>query len=173
MSSEQVRVIENAIISPYSVEAFETRERRVCSAVYSDGVIVPESQGVSGRGGDLVVLGDPPTFEAKSLPSVQETLSGSWLFGGPFMAQFGHFLLETVTTLWPLGKFDGVVFTPFLFGTQIAPWHQTLLSRLQPNVPFKIVAQGAVVEKLTVAERPVVLNESVGDNAVGTWDRIA
>ena len=165
--------VKDAVLTPFQVtkHASNDRKRIVTGAVYSGGQIVPSSQRVGERGGDLVATANP---EHVLTPESYDQVSGRWLYGGHWMEQFGHFITETATTLWPQAEnVDGIIFHPFIFGGKIAPWHLTLIRRLGWNVPLMVARHGAVVEELVIPDRTFVLNESAAPEAAQVWSRIA
>lgn len=166
----ELATIKNAALTPFQVERVDDRRRSVSGAVYMDGRLVSISQRAGGRGGDLVESNDQ---EAISGQSGFDQLAGKWLYGGHWMGQFGHFIIETLPTLWPRVEVDGIIFHPFIFESSISQWQVTLIRRLGFQVPIFIARQGCMVEELVVPERPVVLNELVAPEAVNVWARVA
>lgn len=94
-------------------------------------LVVPErpsdrtlASGVLDAGGRYVELSRSwvrarsPTPEPHLAPGEEIVeLPGTHLFGGPFRAHFGHFLLESTARLWALdhldGKVDSIIYLPF------------------------------------------------------------
>jgi capsular polysaccharide biosynthesis protein len=133
-----------------------------------------ESQRLGGEGGDHVVAADPRMFSGP----VEESLSGRWLYGGSWMGHFGHFLTETLTTLWPdaLDEYDGILFHGFVFANRVQPWQSTMLRLLGTEAAPAVRATGAgalQVESLTVPTRTVYPNLRVMQEAVDVWQRMA
>lgn len=163
-----------AELSPYIESPRPPRKTAIRGALYSDGVLIPQSQRSSGGVGRRVIYDDPLEFNE----NVKETLDGTWLYAGHFMRQFGHFILESLPTLWPLlnrklfDEIDGVVYSPFTFGREISSWHRELIGRLSEAKPVKVVANGCKFERVMVPERPVKLNESVHPRALEVWDSL-
>lgn len=163
--------LQNGILAPFSIDKIEGRRRSVSGAVYDQkGRLVVASQRRGGIGGDLVLSEDP---ERITTPVGTNHLSGTWLYGGHWMGHFGHFIIETLTTLWSRKRVDGIIFHPFIFGSEIHEWQRTLVRRLGFHVPIMVAGQGCVVEELIVPERPFTLNHSVAPEAVGVWNRLA
>jgi capsular polysaccharide biosynthesis protein len=94
----------------------------------ADGALLPASQRIGGYAGDLVVSADPA--EVDPAPGAEE-LAGTWLYGGHWMGQFGHFLTETLSTLWPepADDLEGIVFHAFIWGGRQDPWQRKLVRR--------------------------------------------
>jgi len=137
------------------------------------GTLLPSSQRVGGYAGDLVVSADPvevdPGLEA-------EELTGTWLYGGHWMGQFGHFLTETLSTLWPEPPEDleGIVFHQFIWGTRQDPWHRRLVRRAGYHFRPRIVGVEPLrVERLLVPTRPYALNAYALPEATVPWRRVA
>ena len=157
--------------SQFRVERVDARRRRVSGAVYSNGSLVLDSQRRSGLGGDLIENGDESQLD---VPEVLPRYHGEWLYGGHWMTQFGHFITETLTGLWPPPqRFRGVVYHPFIFGKEILPWQEFLLDRAGWAGRCVIVSEPAAFEKLAVPRRAFDLNGSVSTTAVEVWARVA
>jgi hypothetical protein len=86
----------------------------VSGALYSeDGALVGLSLRVSGVGGDHAVLADPDAIDV-SAPT--ERVPGHGCYLGHLFEHHGHFVTETLSSLWPLvdgETFDYFVFHPF------------------------------------------------------------
>lgn len=163
--------VEDAYLSKFAVEKGVDRDRLVTGAVYRGRDLVIESVRQGGVGGDLVISADPIRVDRVANP---RRLNGRWLYGGNWMNQFGHFILETLSTLWPSGtSFEGILFHPFLFGNRPLAWQYEFLERLDIPPKMEIVLEDVEVESLVVPERAVVLNKSVSSEARDVWHRIA
>lgn len=168
-ASEKITV-NDAVLTTFEVKKVNERYREITGAVYQNGELLKISQRTGGHGGDLVTSVDP-----KSISSFGgfNRLSGRWLYAGNWMGQFGHFITETLTTLWAREKFDGIIAHPFIFGNAIHPWQIELVRRLGYDLPILIANQGCIVEQLVVTERSFVLNASVAAEAISVWNRAA
>jgi capsular polysaccharide biosynthesis protein len=132
--------------------------------------LVPESQRSGGHGGDLVVAVDPPTQAL----GTAEYIEGRWMYGGNWINQFGHFVTETLTNLWPNDpKVQGVLFHPFIFGGEPTTWQLRLLTRAEWRSPIRIIRGPCVVESLIVPSRPFTTNLFAAPEAVLVWDRVS
>jgi len=149
---------------------------RLSGAVYADGVLVAASQRqafVAEAPMDPRAL--PPTAEAPSL------LHGRWLYGGHWMPHFGHFLLESLSALWPepAANLDGLVFHRWRSrpsSTPSAPtqWQHDLLRRAGWAGGVRFVdAHALTAEQLLVPTRAYRLHDGALPEAVTLWDRIA
>lgn len=173
----RVHTVERATITP-----FGRGRRRVAwgqpswyttGAVYdADGALDRLSQRVGSLSHDHALAADPSALPPDS--GTPRRLTGTWLFGGTWFNHFGHFLTESVTTLWPDAAVDGLVFVPFWFGREVLPWQQEMLLLAGCDVIVDIVGAGRVeVEHLVVSERPVIPNGHIRPEAVAVWRRIA
>jgi len=147
---------------------------RFLGAVYADGRLVPESLRDSFPGHEVV---DP-----RSLPSGVATntrLTGTWLYGGHWMAHFGHFLLESLSTLWPEpdGSYSGIVFHIWPadhHAIEPTEWQRWLVRRTGWDIPIHVVGHDATtVEHLLVPTRAYRLHRGPLPELVAMWDRIA
>lgn len=164
----------DAVITPFMMRRIGSNKRAIKGAVYVDGVLLAQSQRMSGIAGDIIVNDDPAELSLGSSETERlEHFTGKWLYGGHFMSQFGHFITETLTNLWMEGDFDGILFEPFIFGNNVSAWQKRLIERLHPEIPIHILPSGARVENLVVSSRPVALNRSVTNQAIRVWDRLA
>ena len=115
----------------------------------------------------------PPTHQGR-------TLSGCWLYGGTFANVFGHFITETLTTLWPrreeLGGVQGLVFHGNSRVSKVVGWHRRFFALAgYGNLPVHVVGPDAGwhVEELLVPARTLALHAWARPEARGVWDRIA
>lgn len=172
----EVTTVPHALLTP-----FERGPLRTLTAPYTwirgavhdeTGLLVPASQRIGGYAGDHVVSADPVQVD---LPSEAEELGGTWLYGGHWMGQFGHFLTETLTTLWPAPSADvrGVVFHRFVWGGARQNWQLRLLRRAGYRDEPRVVGLGPMrVERLLVPTRALVLNAYAHPEAVLPWHRV-
>lgn len=143
----------------------------------ADGSLVKSSQKLC-VGANTWAPADPRTVKVSAKA---ERLEGRWLYGGHWMQHFGHFLAETVTTLWTapdaIGHVDGLVFHKYLK----RPWSQddwqTRLLELAgyAGLPVRVVDGKAPlrVESLLVPGRSVVAHGWAHQQAREAWDRVA
>lgn len=151
------------------------RLRHITGAAYHKGRLIPESQRVGGSMGDFVVADDPESLPADPTPPWR--LHGRWLYGGHWMGQFGHFLTETLTSLWPEPdpSVDGLVFHRFIFDASVQQWQTELLLRTGWDLPVVVVNQRhpCLVDRLVIPSRIFGTNDYVAPEAVPLWDRMA
>jgi capsular polysaccharide biosynthesis protein len=115
------------------------------------------------------------------VPDGEETLEGRWLYGGHWMQHFGHFLTETLTTLWPTpeeaGQLVGLVFHKYLKRPWAEEaWQRSLLDRAgYAGLPVRVVDGRTPlrVEQLVVPGRAVVAHGWAHPQAREVWDRVA
>lgn len=147
------------------------RTVRLRGAVHdSEGWLVPQSQRIAGRN-DRNVPSDPPRINVPGTEA--ELLGGSWYYLGHWMWQFGHFMFETLPTLW---AHRGEPLVAHRFGSTDppAPWQRRLMELAGvPSVPHVVADRPVRVERLRVATRPSVVGASAAPAAVEIWQRIS
>lgn len=141
----------------------------------SAGRLLPISQKTGGAGAHRVAMADPRRIKPERRA---RRLKGRWLYGGHWMMHFGHFLTETVTTLWPedLAPVEGVVFHRYLSSRPtVLPWQQHLVDLAgYRGVPIEIVDERQVrVDELVVPSRSIVQHGWGHPGAAAVWRRIA
>jgi hypothetical protein len=170
---QYVTVVDDAVVTPFAARKVEgVRERFVTGAVHRpDGSLLTESQRVGGHAGDLVVAEDPETID----PAPEETIEGRWLYGGNLMGQFGHFICETVTNLWPEpDDVDGILFHSFIFGRTVSPWMDELVQMAGwGGRQLRVIGDQARVERLVLPTRPFTINVGAAPEAVAVWERMS
>ena len=141
------------------------------------GDLVKSSQKLC-TGANTWAPADPRTVKVVAR---SERLEGRWLYGGHWMQHFGHFLTETITTLWPtrasVGQVDGLVFHKYLKRPWAEdPWQLRLLELAgYGGLPVRVVDGRAPlrVEQLVVPGRSVVAHGWAHPQAREVWDRVA
>lgn len=174
----RVEVVENAFLSPLSqgpLRTFEQPTRYIRGAVYDGaGDLVIASQKVGGLGRHPWVPADPARVDVDPRAPL---LQGRWLYGGHWIQHFGHFLIETLTTLWPEEPdVEGLVFHQYLRTAREEPWMLRFLELAgRGGLPITIVRRrrGRRVEELVVPSRTVVANGWGHPQAREVWDRMA
>jgi len=169
-----VRTYHDARLTAYDVRRGDPADplRYLRGAVHTaDGELVAASQRSGGHRGDLVRSADPPRLPPRAPRG--RRLAGRWLYGGHWMGQFGHFITETLTTLWPQDPgVRGIVFHRFLSPPDVLPWQLDLVRRAGWSLPVRVVDGPAVVDELVVPSRPLVLNQHAGSRALEVWRRV-
>lgn len=137
------------------------------AAYDSSGAIVHAARRAGGNRGDFLHSLDQ---EYTELPPDAVRLAGSHYYGGLWMEHFGHFLIETLPTMW---AHDGV--TPILFHRlgHVDPFKLELLELCGVGEEPRFIEQPTRVEHLIVPSRPVMLNRRCSAAAVRLWDRVA
>lgn len=143
----------------------------------AEGDLVKSSQKLC-VGANTWAPADPRTVR---VPAKVEWLEGRWLYGGHWMQHFGHFVAETLTTLWPtaeaVGTVDGLVFHKYLKRPWAEDaWQRWLLDRAgHAGIPVRVVdgRAPAQVESLVVPGRSVVAHGWAHPQAREVWDRVA
>lgn len=147
-------------------------------AVYdSSGKLHTESQRMGGTNADLVISVNPPVLDQRELVTAAGApLDGHWLYAGSWMHGFGHFLVETLPTLWPMfedgAEFDGICAHRFN-SARLHNW-QFEIMRLITDLPVRVITGApAKVEKLTVPSRPYHYQRAISPLAGRAWASIA
>ncbi len=145
----------------------------------ADGHLVVASQKIGGLHGSQGVQADPNRVP---VPADAERLTGTWLYGGHWVQHFGHFFVETVTTLWPdpdireREDVQGLVFHRY-FGKDAStqPWQHELLGLAgYGDLPVVVVdREPHRVDRLLVPSRSVTVNGWAHPGAVDVWRRMA
>lgn len=143
----------------------------VTGAVYDAGHLVPRSQRIGGLSNDHALSFDPP--ELPLYDGRVERLSGTWLYGGTWFNHFGHFLTETLTSLWPREAVDGVVFHQFWFGGEVHDYQREALRLLgRSQRPVVVGTERVRVERLLVPDRAYLPNGYAAPEALAVFDRL-
>lgn len=171
-----VRTIEGATLTPYGQGRIPVVRRKpdmfVTGAVYDRrGRLVRASQRTGGWLGDHALSFDMPELPSPLADPVE--VSGTLTYGGTWFNHFGHFLLETVTTLWPQEHGQKIIAHPFWFGRERLPYQLEALRLL--GVPAKVALVGRApvrVERLIVPDRTFIPNAYILPEALLAWDRM-
>lgn len=151
-------------------------DRWITGAVHdSQGNLVPISQKLGGLGGHRTAMADPLVIKPERRA---KRLRGRWLYGGHWMMHFGHFLTETITTLWPedLAPVEGLVFHRYLSpNPAVLAWQQRLIELAgYGGLPIHLVNQRQVrVDELVVPTRTIVQHGWGHPGARTVWQRMA
>lgn len=176
--SPQVVRVADAFLSPVATGRLATVHRPDSwfrGAVYDhDDRLVRASQKFLGDRRGPRVAADPDTIERTPAP----VLAGTWLYGGTWARVFGHFLVETLTTLWPtdLPRPQGLVFHSSFGNTRVDDWHRRFIELAGwGDLPVHVVGTGEAVrvEDLVVPSRSVALHAWAHPEARQVWDTVA
>ncbi|CAN5518662.1 hypothetical protein BH11ACT8_BH11ACT8_35170 [soil metagenome] len=188
-AAERLRTVDGAYVSPFErgeMRLVEGRRRWIRGAVHdADDVLLPGSQRVAGDPESPVAV-DPTIVRRRK--DVKD-LDGTWLYGGHWMTHFGHFLVETLTTLWadPTERPDGLLLhrsyqgadpqhrKGVLLSPEPREWQATFLDLAGfGGLPIRVVQDRPVTpERIIVAARPLVFKACAGPDAVAAWERVA
>jgi capsular polysaccharide biosynthesis protein/Flp pilus assembly protein TadD len=143
----QTVVIDNAIIVPPPKGDVH---RPIVRAGVFDATqeFIPQSITWSGT----TATNTPP----KHAPQVEQKLNGSYLFMGPLISHFGHFLIESVARFWALHPYkdqiDGILFYPKSQNSADEKLEKLLprLTVLGADVPIKNILDVTQVKRLIV-----------------------
>ncbi|MEW6225962.1 MAG: glycosyltransferase family 61 protein [Chloroflexota bacterium] len=188
-TADGVLDIPGATLSGFAIGRLRTIEppsRWTRGAVYdAAGMLVEASQRIGGTARDVVVAADPARFGSTPAGWLRRVtggrrfrgrrLNGTWLYAGTWMHQFGHFVTETVTTLWP-DPIDvaGLVAHPFAHLETRYPWQTDLVELSGYGArPLVLALEPVRVERLLVPTRPFVAAAYATPMAVRAWERIA
>ena len=142
-----------------------------------DGKLLEESQRLGGTNSDLVITVNPPILSSRERDEAAATkLEGHWLYAGSWMHGFGHFLIETLPTLWPLleegAKFDGI--TAHRFNSpRLHDWQTELVQMIFPGKIDVIIDGPKMVQELTLPVRPSQYQGHISPVAAKVWDAIS
>lgn len=165
-----VTEVPHACCTPFAIDVAEVPHLASGAVYRSNGSLVAASQRAGHRGADRVASSRPTHVR---MPRDLDVLPGRWLYGGHWMNQFGHFLTETLTSLWPLlhdTACDGLVFHPFTFGSTVQPWQEEFLRLLgAAGIPVAVINEPVRVEHLLVPSRPFTPSHSATAEAVAVW----
>ncbi|KAA6434876.1 glycosyltransferase family 61 protein [Agrococcus sediminis] len=133
----------------------------------AEGKLVSSARRAGGYRGDFLHSLDQEYVE---LPPGADRIEGSFYYGGLWMQHFGHFLIETLPTLW---AHDGV--QPVLFHRlgDVDSFKRELLDLCGVTSEPIFVDRALRVEHLVVPSRPVSLNRFASPAAVRLWRRVA
>ncbi|WP_205471464.1 DUF563 domain-containing protein [Nocardioides sp. SYSU D00038] len=174
-----LEVVDGAFLSRLahgSLRTFGQPSRWIRGAVHdAEGALVVASQKIGGTNGHAWVPADPGSVRVS--PDAR-LLPGRWLYGGHWIQHFGHFVVETLTTLWPdEPDVQGLVFHKYLRRPVVQePWMLRLLELAgRGGLPIEVVgkAKPLRVERLVVPSRAVVANGWAHPQARQVWERIA
>lgn len=160
-------------------DAPNPRRSFVRGAVYDDrGRLIQMSQRKGGMNADMVLSVNPPVLSAREKHEARaHAIPGHWLYGGSWMHGFGHFLVETLPTLWPLATtdadFDGICAHRFN-SLRTHDWQFELAGLLSTRGRVEVIDDRPVtVERLTVPARAYHYQVAIDPIAQTVWDLIA
>ncbi len=155
----------------------------------ADGRLVAESQRPWLGDDQAPVAADP---EVVRVPPRARRLEGRWQYAGHWTNHFGHFLLETLSNLWPDPEgvpLDGLVAHRSVYGkvpprpgdlpdtatAELSSWHAELLGLAgYGDLPVEVVrAQPLRVGHLRVPSRSLVLKSWARPEAAALWRRMS
>ncbi|WP_134767361.1 glycosyltransferase 61 family protein [Nocardioides sp. 1609] len=172
-----IEVIDDAFLTRHELgrlRTFSRPDRYLRGAVHdAEGRLVVSSQKLSVPHHPWVAA-DPARARVNNRA---ELLQGRWMYGGHWVQHFGHFIVETITTLWPTGQEPvGLVFHKYLHGPVTQErWMLRLLELAGYGaLPVEIVggARARRVEQLVVPSRSVVANGWGHPQAREVWERV-
>jgi capsular polysaccharide biosynthesis protein len=124
-----------------------------------DGRRIDSSERVGGIGGDRAPTDNPPWLERPDAP----VLAGRSLYLGSFIAQYGHFIVESLSAAWALkrvGPVDHFVFHSFVFGDEMPAYARSMLSVLGVAPErVQVLTEPVGFEEVLAPDRLTVLNQ--------------
>lgn len=154
------------------------RRSFVRGAVYDSGLkLVPESQRLGGMNSDMVLTVNPPILSRQEKVAAESMqLAGLWVYAGTWMHGFGHFLLETLPTLWWLiGEdrgVDGVVAHRFN-SRRTFDWQFELVKLLTDRQVLVVDEDPVRVNELVVPDRAYHYQVAISPEAARVWDFVS
>lgn len=115
--------------------------------------------------------GRPITLRPEVLPTIENTLSGRWLWGGVLWDHFGHFVVESSSRLWALpqmlDEIEGVVFIPKRPDRKgdLKGFQRAFFDQLAPGLRVEIAQAPTTVEHLIVPEQGFGLGQITAGTA--------
>lgn len=152
-------IAENAIATKL---VYDKEQQRIAGCLYSaKGEKIPLSQRTSGMAGDRVHNSDEDYCDADT---GIKTLTGNYIYMGHFMAHYGHFLTEGISSFWALKHFKGAipVFHPFVFGVDVKEFMLPFFKAHDIDVDnIHIIREKTRFEHIAIPERTFHLNDTV------------
>ena len=168
----------DVIVTPNTLEPIagdRLGKRYLGGALFEDGRLIQHSQRLTGPD-DMVISRNPVALSPAELEESRQAkrINGHWYFGGHWMGQFGHFIVETLTGLWANDEHRSRVFyLNFIFGRAEREWQREFLELLPYPLKYRVApAELCRVESMTVATRPVTINVAASSRAVDVWESI-
>lgn len=171
--------VDDAYLTPVATGRLATVHRLnrwFTGAVYdAHDELVPTSQKILGDRRGTRVASDPDRVERRA---DAQRLRGTWLYGGTWASVFGHFLVETLTTLWPTLREHpaGLVFHSNFGPYTVDDWHRRYVELAGwGGLPIRVVGKQApmAVDRLVVPGRSVALHAWAHPEARKVWERVA
>ena len=133
------------------------------AALYDvNGLLVPLSERRRGPGGDVVLSVNMPILP--EIRDISRTIPGRSVYLGNFMAQYGHFIIETLSKCWSLTgnrPYDNYVFYPFVFrgGTTLSAYHEFFFDKVNISTnKIIILNRSTTFEEIDVPEQLWIVN---------------
>ena len=143
-------------------------------AVYENsGKLVVHSQRIGGINGDLVSSINPLHLGRKEINTAKlNRHEGRWLYIGNWMNGFGHFIMETLSCLWPLidgEKVVGVCANRFTSKSEFE-WQRQFFDKIFHGVKIVVVDEDpASFEELIVPTRLYNYQNNINSKINDVW----
>lgn len=124
------------------------------------GKVIRLSQRIGGHLGDHFSTSDADILDHTDRPA-QRTFSGKSIYLGHYMAHFGHFLTETISTFWiypEFDRYDHFIFHPFIFGRELTPFAKDTFAAFGISIDRIVMIDTAThFERIDVPERLFII----------------
>ena len=129
--AREIAVVRDGVATPFTGNDPATGTFRGCLYT-AEGERLALSQRPGGAAAYRFSPGDPDRIDPESLAAAPR-LAGRTLYLGHYLAHYGHFLTETLSSFWILGRepaaaFDRVAFHPAGFGRRLTAYARTCLA---------------------------------------------
>jgi capsular polysaccharide biosynthesis protein len=140
--------VHNALVIPPAALEKDNRRYHLCEVHDANGALVLESMT---RPGEISLNPEKVAL----LRRESEPLPGAWLYGGRFWNHYGHFIIETLSTLWPYASLS-------LDPSAVRP----LYMANSPKVPSGFVTHafeknGITAEQVKISARPRIVEKLI------------
>lgn len=165
--STQFRILSAKEVCDRDKAYLHTTHHTLGAIYFKDGRILFMSTRSGGHGGDYVTSVDPLMVGSASKQAAGLTrISGTTIFLGNFMSQYGHFITESLSRMWSLvsshSHFDHYAYFPFVFDggeVVLSDFHKYIFELLQiPLNKLLILSDPVVFERIVVPQQTWVIN---------------
>ena len=159
-------------------DAPNPRRSYVRGAIYDgSGRLINLSQRKGGMNSDMVLSVNPPVLSRRERgEAIERTHAGRWLYAGSWMHGFGHFLVETLPTLWPLLEdprgFDGICAHRFN-SLKTFDWQFEIVGLLSSKPIHVIDDDPSRYAELVVPARTYHYQVAIHPVATRVWDLVS
>ncbi len=142
---QKIRIVRNALIIPYSkgsggLGVFDANKKFVSQS--------------------MILRQDAPLYDPPRFTEAEDYVKGVHLYAGIMSWHFGHFLVESLSRLWPLydspEPFSSLLFVPKGLADRDrseAAFQAQVLDCIAPGMPRRVLTRPTRVERLIVPEQ--------------------